>query len=102
VLHARRVTQVDAAPRATSVAVTATGPFTVRAPRAGDRLPLAGGGTQALGKLLAGAGVPARHRSGVPVVVQDRRVVWVAGYRADPTLIAAPGARATVLEVTPA
>ena len=84
------------------VAVAVDGPFVVRPPHPGDRLPLVGGGRQAVGKLLGGLGVPARHRSSVPIVVVDGRVVWVGGYRADPTLLAAPTAPATVLEVTDA
>ena len=86
----------------TCVAVAVDGPFVVRGPLPGDRLPLAGGGRQAVGTLLAGLGVPARHRSSVPIIAVDGRVVWVGGYRADPTLLAAPTASATVLEVTDA
>jgi tRNA(Ile)-lysidine synthase len=82
------------------VAVSAPGPFVVRPPRPGDRLPLPGGGRQAVGRLLASAGVPARERAGVPVVAQDERVVWVAGHRADPDLLAPAGAPAVVLELS--
>jgi transglutaminase-like putative cysteine protease len=52
--------------------------------------------------MLAAAGVPARHRPYVPVVTFGDRVVWVGGYRADPTLLATHSAQATVLEVTDA
>jgi tRNA(Ile)-lysidine synthase len=84
------------------VALRVDGPFEVRAPRPGDRLGIGGGHSRAVGRLLADAGVPARHRVRVPVVTCAGRVVWVAGYRADPALLAAPDAPATVLEVTPA
>ena len=81
------------------VAVRADGPLVVRAPRDGDRLPLPGGGRQAVGRLLADAGVPARERGGVPVVAAGERVVWVAGHRAAPDLLAPPGAPAVLLEL---
>jgi tRNA(Ile)-lysidine synthase len=84
------------------VALRVDGPFTVRPPRPGDRIALGTDTSQPVGRLLAAAGVPSRHRARVPVVVAGGRVVWVAGYRADPTLIAPPDSRATVLEVQPA
>lgn len=90
------------APTPTRVAVDIAGPLVVRSPRAGDRVPLVAGGRQAIGKMLAAAGVPARQRPYVPVVTFGGRVVWVGGYRADPTLLAAQSAQATVLEVTDA
>ncbi len=96
-----RATRGSAAdPTETRVALHVDGPLIVRSPRPGDRVPLAGGGRQAVGKMLAAAGVPARHRAHVPVVALGERVVWVGGYRADPTLLAWHGASATVLEVT--
>ena len=99
--HMVRATRAAAGvPTATRVALDVVGPLVVRSPRAGDRLALSGGGRQAVGKLLAAAGVPARHRPFVPVVASGERVVWVGGYRADPTLLAAHAAPATVLEVT--
>jgi tRNA(Ile)-lysidine synthetase-like protein len=83
------------------VAVTAPGPFLVRSPRPGDRLPLSGGaGQQAVGRLLAAAGVPARDRAAVPVVAQGERVVWVAGHRAAPDLLAPAGTPAVELELS--
>lgn len=91
-----------AAPEPGRVALRVDGPFTVRAPQPGDRIALGPERSQPVGRLLASAGVPARHRALVPVVVAGGRVVWVAGYRADPTLIAPPDSRATVLEVQPA
>lgn len=91
-----------AAPTATRVALDIEGPLVVRSPKPGDRVALSGGGRQAIGKMLAAAGVPARHRPFVPVVTLGDRVVWVGGYRADPTLLATHNAQATVLEVTDA
>ncbi len=70
----------------------------VRAPRDGDRLPLPGGGHQAVGRLLAARGVPARLRAGVPVVASGDRVVWVAGHRAADDLVVRAGP-ALVLEM---
>jgi tRNA(Ile)-lysidine synthase len=84
-------------PRPDEVAVTLTGPFEVRPPRAGDRLNLAGGGRRPVGRLLADAGVTARLRAQVPVVAQGDRVVWVVGHRAAADVLARPGSPATVL-----
>jgi tRNA(Ile)-lysidine synthase len=86
-------------PGPTRVALSVDGPFTVRSPRPGDRLALGPATSQPVGRLLAVAGVPARHRPHVPVVVSAGRIVWVAGYRADPNVLAQPAAPATVLEV---
>lgn len=72
--------------------VHARGAMVVRAPEPGDRLALAGGGHQSVGRLLQAAGVPARHRPGVPVVADGERVLWVAGHRASADAVAAPGA----------
>jgi tRNA(Ile)-lysidine synthase len=88
---------VAAPPNAGSVAVTGDEPLLVRSPLAGDRVALAGGGHQAVGRLLASAGVPARRRPQVPVVTMGDRVVWVAGHRADPRSLAPVGAPATIL-----
>jgi tRNA(Ile)-lysidine synthetase-like protein len=90
----------DPGPR--RVAVRAGGALAVRAPRPGDRLPLAGGGRRAVGRVLADAGVPARLRPQVPVVATPERVVWVAGHRAADDLLAPSGAPAVVLELEPA
>ncbi len=87
------------APSPTRVALRPCGPLTVRGPRPGDRLALAGGGRHAVGRLLAGAGVPAPDRARVPVVADGERVLWVAGHRADPTALAPIGASAVVLEM---
>ena len=81
-----------AAPVPDRVVVRDPGPLVVRPPRDGDRLPIRGGGRVAVGRLLAGAGVPARLRPLVPVVATADRVVWVAGHRAaDDLLTAGPG-----------
>ncbi len=87
-------------PTGSCVALTLDGPLIVRSPRDGDRIRLAGGGHARVGALLAQAGVPARHRERVPIVVQGDRVVWVAGYRADPVLLAPSATAATLLEMT--
>lgn len=79
------------------VGVRAAGPLIVRGVAPGDRMPLTGGGRQRVGRLLAADGVAPRRRSEVPVVARDDRVVWVAGHRAAPDLLAEPGAPATIL-----
>lgn len=85
------------------VAVAARGPLTVRPPRPGDRLALEGGGHAAVGRLLAGAGVPARLRQLVPVVAAGERVVWVAGHRAAGDLVRTDGPAVVLsLEAAPA
>jgi tRNA(Ile)-lysidine synthase len=90
---------VAGAPRADRVAVAADDPLVVRPPAAGDRLALPGGGHQAVGRLLAAAGVPARRRPYVPVVASGDAVVWVAGHRADAGRLAPAGAPATILSI---
>lgn len=81
----------------TSAWVRARGPLVVRAPAPGDRIALAGGGHQSVGRLLQAAGVPARHRQGVAVIADDRGVLWVAGHRACAESLARPGERAVNL-----
>ena len=53
----------------------------------------------AVGRLLAGAGVPARLRSHVPVVATEDRVVWVAGHRAAADLVTAGPGPGLILEL---
>jgi len=91
-----------APPRPDRVAIRGDGPLRVRSPRPGDRLGLPGGGRARVGRLLAADGVPARLRPLVPVVERDGRPLWVAGHRADPGALAAPGEDAMVLEVVTA
>jgi tRNA(Ile)-lysidine synthetase-like protein len=81
------------------VSVRDAGPLHVRPPRDGDRLALPGGGRVAVGRLLAGAGVPARLRPLVPVVAAGDRVVWVAGHRAAGDLLTAGPGPGIVLEL---
>jgi tRNA(Ile)-lysidine synthetase-like protein len=80
------------------VTVRAGGPLTLRPPRPGDRLAIAGG-RRPVGRLLADAGVPARLRGEAAVVATPERVVWVAGLRAAQDLLAPAGAPAVVLEL---
>ncbi len=57
-------------------------PLTVRSSRAGDRMRKWGGaGTRKVARMLADARVPAHLRPGVPLLVKDGRVLWVAGVR---------------------
>jgi tRNA(Ile)-lysidine synthase len=89
---AREGVRDPVAPVPDRVAVRDAGPLVVRPPRDGDRLAIRGGGRVAVGRLLAGAGVPVRLRPLVPVVATADRVVWVAGHRAaDDLLVQGPG-----------
>jgi tRNA(Ile)-lysidine synthase len=78
------------------------GALVVRAPAPGDRVGLAGGGHQSLGRMLAAAGVPARRRHAVAVVADRRGVVWVPGYRVEPSAVAMPGQAAVALRAVAA
>ena len=82
--------------------VRSEGDLVVRGPLPGDRVGLAGGGHQSLGRMLAAAGVPARRRQGVAVVADRRGVVWVPGYRVDPSAVAMPGEAAVALRAVAA
>ncbi len=95
-LRARRGSGL--APSAHRVAVRCEGPFEVRPPRDGDRLPMPSGGHLAVGRLLAADGVPSRLRAEVPVIATADRVVWVAGHRAADDLIATDAGPAVILE----
>lgn len=97
VISARPGVGTHPAPR--RVAVRCDEPLTVRSPRAGDRLPLAGGGHVAVGRLLASEGVPSRLRPRVAVVATRDRVVWVAGYRAAQDLLVTDRGSAVILEM---
>lgn len=54
------------------------GPLTVRSRRAGDCI-VTSGGTKSLKKLFIDKKIPAHRRSFVPVVADEKGVVWVAG-----------------------
>jgi len=82
--------------------VRCEGDLVVRGPRPGDRMGLAGGGHQSLGRMLAAAGVPARRRQCVAVVADRRGVVWVPGHRVDPSAVAMPGEAAVALRAVAA
>lgn len=81
------------------VAVRDERPLTVRGAAPGDRIALAGGGHAAVGRVLAGAGVPSRLRARVPVVLAGDVPIWVAGHRVAAGVLAPVGASATVLEL---
>lgn len=88
-----------AAPTPECVDLSVTGDLQVRGPRPGDRIARADGGHQAVGRLLASAGVPADRRPFVPVVTCSGHAVWVSGYRAGVDVLARPGTPATRLEL---
>ena len=96
-IRAARATATEPSP--TAVSLRHAGDLQVRAPRPGDRIALAGGGHARVGRLLADVGVAAHLRTQVPVVVDGGRIVWVAGYRANPQVLAAPGDNAIRLEL---
>jgi hypothetical protein len=52
--------------------------------------------------MLAAAGVPARRRHAVAVVADRRGVVWVPGYRVEPSAVAMPGEAAVALRAVAA
>jgi tRNA(Ile)-lysidine synthase len=62
--------------------IPAAGPWTVRAPRPGDRFhPLGGPGSRPLRRFLADSGVPRGERSRVPLVCAGGQILWAAGLR---------------------
>lgn len=87
------------APERSAISIHCGSALVVRAPRPGDRIPLGDAGHARVGRLLRECGVPAHLRPQVPVVVADGRVVWVAGYRANPQMLAEPGDNAIRLEM---
>lgn len=87
------------APSPTTISLRDATTLEVRAPRPGDRIALAGGGHARVGRLLATMGVASHLRNQVPVVLDRGRIVWVAGYRANPQALAAPGDNAIRLEL---
>lgn len=101
-IEMRAAPGVAAASTPTSAWVRPAGALVVRPPRPGDRIALAGGGHQPVGRLLQAAGVPARQRPAVPVVATADRVLWVAGHRASADALADPGEPAVNLLVVPA
>ena len=96
-VRARRGIAGDHTPR--RIAVRDERPLSVRGAADGDRIALPGGGHAAVGRLLAGAGVPSRLRARVPVVLAGDVLIWVAGHRAAAGVLAPVGASATVLEL---
>lgn len=84
---------------ATAISIRTASDLQVRSLQPGDRIPLCGGGHARVGRLLADCGVARHLRSQVPVVVDGGRIIWVAGYRADPHVLAAAGDNAIRLEM---
>ena len=53
----------------------------------GDRIRLAGRGiTKTLKKLFAEAGIPAESRDRIPLLTDDKKVLWVYGFGCDETV----------------
>ena len=68
--------------------------LTVRARRPGDRFrPLGMDNEKKLKDFFIDAKVPAAWRSRIPVVVNPRQIVWVAGYRLDDRVKVTPSTR---------
>ena len=58
------------------------GRLKVRCRRAGDRFwPLGAPGAKKLKQFLIDARVPVRLRGSIPLVIDDEKIIWVAGYR---------------------
>ncbi|HZP43749.1 MAG TPA: tRNA lysidine(34) synthetase TilS [Candidatus Binatia bacterium] len=72
------------------------GGLVVRSPMAGDRVRLLGGGTKKLQDVLVDAKVPRERRPGVPVLVADGDVLWVAGLVRGAGAAVGPGTRRVV------
>ncbi len=69
----------------------------VRSRRPGDRLrPLGLGGTKKVQDILVDAKVPAEERDGLPIVVDERGIVWVVGHCIDERVKVTSGTRQVV------
>lgn len=70
------------------------GPMVLRSPAPGDRLrPQGLGGSKKVHDLLVDAHVPRRQRWRVPILADERGVLWVVGYRLDERVSPGPGTR---------
>ena len=59
----------------------------IRMRKPGDRIRLAGRGiTKTLKKLFAEAGIPAESRDRIPLLADDKKVLWVYGFGCDETV----------------
>lgn len=55
-------------------------PLVVRSRRDGDRVELASGGTKKVKDLLIDAKVPRRRRDHIPIVEDQKGIIWIVGY----------------------
>jgi len=81
-------------PERMAVRLGATGPFVVRARRAGDRIRTPGG-TRLLADIMSEAGVPRALRDQLPIVAigdEAQEVLWVPGLVVDAARQGGPGA----------
>jgi tRNA(Ile)-lysidine synthetase-like protein len=81
-------------PERMAVRLGATGPFVVRARRAGDRIRTPGG-TRLLADIMSEAGVPRALRDQLPIVAigdEAQEVLWVPGLAVDAARQVGPGA----------
>lgn len=69
----------------------------VRTPRPGDRVHLAHLGTRKLQDVLVDAHVPREARGGLPLLVGDGTVLWVAGVVRSSAALLGPGTRRVVV-----
>jgi tRNA(Ile)-lysidine synthase len=68
----------EALPEGLPASLLEEGPWTLRAPRPGDRIRLRGG-TRRVADVLAEAGVPREERAARRLLARDGRVVWIDG-----------------------
>lgn len=75
---AREVRDADDLPRGLPAELLSEGPLWLRAWRAGDRIPLAGG-SRKVADVLGEHGVPREERDAVRVLARGAEVVWIEG-----------------------
>ncbi len=73
-----RVDRPEALPEGLPASLLEQGPWTLRTPRAGDRIRLRGG-TRRVADVLAEAGVPREERADRRLLARDGQVVWIDG-----------------------
>ncbi len=77
------------------------GALTVRSPSPGDRLaPLGGTGRRRVARLLMEARVPRRLRTGYPVLLRDREVLWIPGVCRAGAAVPEPGSLAVRVDAS--
>jgi tRNA(Ile)-lysidine synthetase-like protein len=70
---------------------TAAQQIGVRSRQPGDRIRLSSAASRRIQDVFVDARVPAALRAHWPLILVQERIVWVAGVRADPNMLAQPG-----------